>query len=305
MVIVLAAPGQGSQSQGFLAPWLEVDGVRDHLGELGEAAMVDLIAHGTVSDDDTIRDTKIAQPLIVAASIVTARVLLDGRRERVGAVAGHSVGEFAAAAVAGILSDADALSLVGVRGRAMADEAAKVQTGMSALLGGDSAEIDARLAELGLFPANMNGGGQVVVAGAKDALATLAENPPAGARVIPLSVAGAFHTSYMAGAVETLRTAAAQVEANNPTIAIYTNNDGSRVTGGSRYLDLLVGQVSSPVRWDLCMDSFAADGVTGVIELLPAGALVGLVKRAIKGTPTVAIKTPDDIATAIELLEAS
>ena len=304
-MIVVVAPGQGSQSQGFLAPWLEVDGVREQLGELGEAAEVDLIAHGTVSDDDTIRDTKIAQPLIVAASIVTARVLLDGRRERVGAVAGHSVGEFAAAAVAGILSNTDALSLVGVRGRAMADEAAKIETGMSALLGGTQPDIDERLAELGLFPANMNGGGQVVVAGAKDALAALAENPPAGTRVIPLSVAGAFHTAYMAGAVETLRDAAAAVSTNDPTIPIYTNKDGSRVASGDAYRDLLVGQVSNPVRWDLCMDAFAADGVTGVIELAPAGALIGLVKRAIKGTPTVAIKSPDDIAAAIELLEAS
>lgn len=304
-MIVVAAPGQGSQSQGFLAPWLEVAGVRDHLGELGEAAKVDLIAHGTVSDDDTIRDTKIAQPLIVAASIVTSRVLLNGRRDRVGAVAGHSVGEFAAAAISGILSDTDALSLVGVRGRAMADEASKIETGMSALLGGEQADIDARLAELGLFPANMNGGGQIVVAGSKDALGALAENPPAGARVIPLSVAGAFHTSYMSGAVDTLRDAAATVETANPTIPIYTNKDGSRVESGETYRDLLVGQVSNPVRWDLCMESFASDGVTGVIELAPAGALVGLVKRAIKGTPTVAIKTPDDIAAAIELLEAS
>lgn len=304
-MIVVVAPGQGSQSQGFLSPWLEVAGVREHLGELGEAAKVDLIAHGTTSDDDTIRDTKIAQPLIVAASIVTARVVLNERRDLVGAVAGHSVGEFAAAAVAGILSDSDALTLVGVRGRAMADEASKISTSMSALLGGDSTDIDARLAELGLFPANMNGGGQVVVAGAKDKLAELAENPPTGARVIPLSVAGAFHTSYMAGAVDVLRDAAETVATNDPTIPIYTNRDGSRVTSGATYRDLLVGQVSNPVRWDLCMESFANDGVTGVIELAPAGALVGLVKRAIKGTPTVAIKTPDDIAAAIELLEAS
>ena len=304
-MIVVAAPGQGSQSQGFLAPWLDVDGVRETLGTLGEAAKVDLITHGTVSDDETIRDTKIAQPLIVAASIVTGGLLLAGRRERVGALAGHSVGEFAAAALAGILSNVDALALVGVRGRAMADEAAKIETGMSALLGGEADDISARLAELGLFPANMNGGGQVVVAGAKDALAALAENPPAGARVIPLSVAGAFHTSFMGGAVETLRSASEGVVASDPTLPIYTNKDGSRVSSGSDYVDLLVGQVSNPVRWDLCMESFATDNVTGVIELAPAGALVGLVKRAIKGTPTVGIKTADDLPAAIELLAAS
>lgn len=304
-MIVVVAPGQGSQSAGFLAPWLELDGVRERLGDLSEAAQVDLIMHGTTSDDDTIRDTKIAQPLIVAASIVTSHVVLDGRRERVGAVAGHSVGEFAAAAVAGVLSDTDALSLVGVRGRAMAHEASLIETGMSALLGGDSAAIAARLDELGLFPANMNGAGQVVVAGAQSALAALAENPPAGARVIPLSVAGAFHTSYMTGAVDALRDAAANVSVRDPELPIYTNRDGSRIASGSQYLDLLVGQVSNPVRWDSCMDSFADDHVSGVIELAPAGALVGLVKRALKGTPTVAIKTPDDIPAAIELLEAS
>ena len=304
-MIVIVAPGQGSQSPGFLAPWLDVVGVREHLGELGEAAKVDLITHGTVSDDEMIRDTKIAQPLIVSASLVSARLLLNGRRKHVGAVAGHSVGEFAAAAVSGILTEADAVQLVGVRGRAMADEAAKIETGMSALLGGDAADIDQRLGELGLFPANMNGGGQVVVAGGKDALAALAENPPAGARVIPLSVAGAFHTSYMGGAVATLRDAAAHVQTRDPETPIYSNKDGSRVSTGSQYLDLLIGQVSSPVRWDLCMESFARDGVTGVIELAPAGALVGLVKRALKGTPTVAVKTPDDLSAAIELLEAS
>jgi [acyl-carrier-protein] S-malonyltransferase len=304
-MIIVVSPGQGSQTSGFLSPWLEVDGVREHLESLSDAARVDLVEHGTRSDDDTIRDTKIAQPLIVAASIVTGKLLFEGRRDAVSAVAGHSVGEFAAAALAGILSDTDALTLVGVRGRAMADEAGRVATGMSALLGGELDDITKALAELGLFAANMNGGGQVVVAGATDALAELTANPPAGVRVIPLSVAGAFHTSYMAGAVETLRTAAEGIATEDPSIPIYTNSDGSRVLSGSRYRDLLVGQVSNPVRWDLCMESFARDGVTGVIELAPAGALVGLVRRSIKGLPTVAVKTPDDLPAAIEMLEAS
>lgn len=304
-MIIVVAPGQGSQSSGFLSPWLEVDGVRDTIESLGEAAGVDLIRHGTVSDDDTIRDTQIAQPLIVAASIATASVLVNGSRESVGAVAGHSVGEFAAAVVAGILSPTDAMRLVGVRGRAMADEAAAIATGMAAVLGGDAEELDTRLTESGLFAANINGGGQVVIAGETDALSAFAANPPAGARVIPLSVAGAFHTTYMAGAVETLRAAATTIETNDPTVPIYTNRDGSRVASGRDYVDLLVGQVSNPVRWDLCMESFVRDGVTGVIELAPAGALVGLIKRSIKGIPTVAIKTPDDIAAARELLEAS
>ncbi len=304
-MIVLAAPGQGSQTPGFLAPWLEVDGVREHLERLSDAAEVDLIRHGTQSDEATIKDTQIAQPLIVAASIVTASLITAGRSGRVGAVAGHSVGEFAAAAVSGILSDTEALRLVGVRGRAMAAEAAKIQTGMAAVLGGEVAELQPVLAERGLFAANMNGAGQVVIAGAQDAIAEFAATPPTGLRVIPLAVAGAFHTSYMQGAVEVLRRAAESAEVNNPQIPIYTNRDGSRVASGTEYLDLLVGQVSHPVRWDLCMESFATDGVTGVIELNPAGALVGLARRALKGTPTVAIKTPDDLQAAIELLEAS
>jgi len=304
-VIIVVAPGQGSQTPGFLEPWLDVIGVREHLGSLSEAAGVDLIAHGTTSDADTIRATEIAQPLIVAAAIVTGNVLLDNHRDSVSAVAGHSVGEFAAAHLAGILSDIDAIKLVGVRGRAMATEAAKTPSGMSAVLGADSAELEAALKAHGLFAANMNGGGQVVIAGSLDALAAFAADPIEGSRVIPLQVAGAFHTEFMAGAVETLRDAAADVTASDPTIPIYTNRDGSRVESGVAYRDLLVGQVSNPVRWDLCMESFATDGVTGIIELAPAGALVGLVKRGIKGIPTVAIKTPDDVASAVELLEAS
>jgi [acyl-carrier-protein] S-malonyltransferase len=304
-MIIVVAPGQGSQTPGFLSPWLEVDGVAEHVAALSDAAGVDLVRHGTVSDADTIRSTDIAQPLIVAASIVTGALLVNDRLPSVSAVAGHSVGEFAAAQLAGILSDTDAMKLVGVRGRSMAAEASAIATGMSAVLGGDESELANALLELGLTAANMNGGGQVVVAGELDALAQLAANPVAGSRVIPLQVAGAFHTAFMAGAVETLRVAAETVETADPQISIYTNSDGSRVADGARYLELLVGQVSNPVRWDLCMQSFENDGVTGVIELAPAGALVGLVKRGIKGLPTVAIKTPDDLTAAIDLLEAS
>jgi [acyl-carrier-protein] S-malonyltransferase len=304
-MIVIVAPGQGSQTPGFLEPWLDIDGVREHLETLSDASEVDLISHGTVSDADTIRDTEIAQPLIVAASIVTGTLLLNERRDAVGGVAGHSVGEFSAAHLAGILSDVDAIRLVGVRGRAMANEASKVATGMSAVLGGDLESLNARLTELGLTAANMNGGGQIVVAGELAALAALAAEPAAGTRVIPLQVAGAFHTSFMAGAVETLRDAADTVTPKDPTMTIYTNRDGSHVSSGSAYLDFLIGQVGNPVRWDLCMDAIAHDGVTGIIELAPAGALVGLVKRGIKGLPTVAVKTPDDLAEAVELLEAS
>ncbi|MGY6498147.1 MAG: ACP S-malonyltransferase [Microcella sp.] len=304
-MIIVVAPGQGSQTPGFLEPWLEDAANRDRLEALGDSIGVDLVAHGTTSDADTIRDTRIAQPLIVAASLLSASALLTGRRDRVGAVAGHSVGEFTAAALAGVLSDEDALALVGVRGEAMAAAAAEVPTGMSAVIGGDAEALSARLEQLGLVPANVNGGGQVVVAGELNNLEAFAADPIPGARVIPLQVAGAFHTSYMASAVEAVRAAAADVSVSNPSIRLYTNRDGRVVTSGSEFVELLVGQISSPVRWDLCMESFTTDGVTGIIELLPGGALTGLAKRALKGVPTVAVKTPDDLGAAIDMLDAA
>lgn len=304
MTVVIVAPGQGSQTPGFLEPWLAEPRFAEHLDALADAAGVDLRTHGTVSDADTIRDTSIAQPLIVAASILSLAGVLDGgRRERVAGIAGHSVGEFAAAAGAGILGETDALRLVAARGRAMADAAAEAPTGMSAVIGADETELLARLAELGLEPANFNGGGQIVVAGALDALAALQSAPPAGARVIPLQVAGAFHTRYMASAVERLRAAAEGVSVADPTLRIWTNKDGSAVASGAAYLELLVGQVASPVRWDRNMETFAAEGITGLIELAPAGALVGLAKRGLKGVPTVAVKTPDDLPAAHALID--
>jgi [acyl-carrier-protein] S-malonyltransferase len=303
-VIVIVCPGQGSQTPGFLAPWVAESRFRDQLAGISDAVGVDLLAHGTTSDADTIRDTAIAQPLIVAAGLLTLSALLtDGRRERIGGIAGHSVGEVTAAAGAGILSETDAVALVRERGAAMADAAALAPTGMSAVIGADEAELLARLDELGLSPANYNGGGQVVVAGALDALAALAENPPERARVIPLQVAGAFHTRYMQPAADSLSSFAAALPVSDPTLRIWTNNDGSVVDSGRRFIDLLVGQVSSPVRWDLCMDAFAASGVTGLVELAPAGALAGLAKRGLKGVPTVAIKTPDDLPAAFELID--
>lgn len=302
-VIVVVCPGQGSQTPGFLSPWLEVPGLDDRLARYSEAAGLDLKAHGTVSDADTIRDTAIAQPLIVAAGLLTLSVLLDGRRSLLSGIAGHSVGEFTAAAAAGILSSTDAMALVAERGRAMSDAAAMTPTGMSAVVGADEAVLLSALHDLGLEPANFNGGGQIVVAGGLDALEKLKEAPPAGSRVIPLQVAGAFHTRYMAPAVDRLEAAASELSADTPSVPIWTNHDGHRVSSGREFLDLLVGQVSSPVRWDRCMESFAAAGVTGIIEVAPAGALVGLAKRALKGIPSVAVKTPDDIQAAVDMME--
>ena len=303
-VIVVVAPGQGSQTPGFLSPWLDLPGAADQLGAISDGLGIDLIAHGTTSDADTIRDTRVAQPLIVAAGLVTlAALLADGRREKIGGIAGHSVGEVTAAAGAGILAETDAVSFVRERGNAMADAAALEPTGMSAVIGGDETALLERLAELGLQPANFNGGGQIVVAGALPALAQLAENPLPGTRVIPLQVAGAFHTRYMQPAVAGLEFFAAGLEKHDPTLPIWTNRDGSRVESGSHFVELMVGQVSSPVRWDLTMASLAAAGVTGVIELAPAGALVGLAKRGLKGIPSVAVKTPDDLPAAFAMID--
>ena len=303
-VIVIVAPGQGSQTPGFLEPWLAEEGFRDHLASISDSVGIDLVAHGTVSDADTIRDTRIAQPLIVAAGLLTfGAVTAHGRREKIGAVAGHSVGEVTAAAAAGILSETDAVAFVRERGSSMADAAALEPTGMSAVIGGDEVVLLERLAELGLYPANFNGGGQIVVAGSLDALAALAADPVPGTRVIPLQVAGAFHTRYMQPAVSHMEYFAAGLEKNDPTLPIFTNRDGSLIQSGSHFVELMVGQVSSPVRWDLTMESLSAAGVTGIIELAPAGALVGLAKRALRGIPSVAVKTPDDLSAAFDLID--
>ncbi len=301
-MIVVVCPGQGSQTPGFLAPWLELDGAAERLAGYSEAAEVDLQLHGTVSDADTIRDTRIAQPLIVAASLIAGDALAARAGRRAEGIAGHSVGEIAALVGSGVLDATTGMRLVGIRGRAMADAAAHTPTGMSAVLGGDEQAVLDRLTELELSPANYNGGGQLVVAGALPALAALAEAPVKGTRVIPLQVAGAFHTAYMASAVAALRTAVAETSPTDPEITLWTNRDGSVVTDGAEALDYLVDQVSSPVRWDLCMASFADHGITGLIELAPAGALTGLAKRGLRGVPTVAVKTPEDLDAAVALL---
>ena len=301
-MIIAVFPGQGSQTPGFLSPWLEIEGSRERLEQYSDLAGIDLVAAGTEWDADRIRDTQVAQPLIVAASLLSWHALKDEAQRSAGGFAGHSVGEIAALVASGVVSDADGMRLVGIRGRAMAEAAAQEQTGMSAVLGGDQDAVVARLHELDLTPANYNGGGQIVAAGSLDALAELATAPPASTRVIPLQVAGAFHTRYMASAVETLRSAASNIAAHAPSATLWSNRDGATVADGRQALDRLIDQVASPVRWDLCMASFAEHAVTGIIELSPAGTLTGLVKRALRGTPTVAVKTPDDLAAAAAML---
>ena len=292
---IIVAPGQGSQKPGFLTPWLKVPGVEDTLRRWSDITGVDLILHGTQSDADTIRDTKVAQPLIVAAGLITGRALQEKLAGQTLSYAGHSVGEFTATALAGILSDDDAMSLVATRGRAMAEAAALVDTGMSAVLGLDYDAIAPQLEARGLVPANVNGGGQVVAAGEKAALAELKDNPPEGARVIPLDVAGAFHTHFMASAVDALSHAAASVDVSDPSATLYTNRDGSVVSSGAQMVEFLIGQVANPVRWDLCMESFARDGVTELVELAPAGALVGLAKRALKDVSSAKLDLPEQL----------
>jgi [acyl-carrier-protein] S-malonyltransferase len=305
-VIALVCPGQGSQTPGFLAPWLELPGLRDRAAALSEAAGVDLATHGTTSDADTIRDTAVAQPLIVGAGLLAVEALYTDRPDAlastVGVVAGHSVGEITAAAATGVLNPDDAMSLVSLRGRAMADASGITPTGMSAVLGGNPDEVLAALDRDGLTPANMNGAGQIVAAGTLEQLAALAAEPPPKARVIPLQVAGAFHTLHMAPAVEVLAAEWADHDVSDPGITLLSNADGAAVDSGAEFLRRLISQVRNPVRWDRCTETMTSLGVTGLIELAPAGTLVGLAKRAMKGVQTVGLKTPDDLDAARELL---
>lgn len=304
-MIVIACPGQGSQTPGFLTEWMQTPEDREFLEDVSREIGVDLVTHGTESDADTIRDTAVAQPLIVAASLLAWRALERRTDMTDVGVAGHSVGEFAAAAIAGVFSQADALSLVTTRGQAMAQAATEADTSMAAVVGGSEDDVVAAIESHGLTAANRNGGGQIVAAGSKDALAHLTAEPPRGARVLPLQVAGAFHTEYMASAIPTLQEKAQQVEVRDPSRPLWTNADGSRVTSGTVYRDLLVTQISQPVRWDLCMQSFLDTKIQGFIELLPAGALSGIAKRAMRGVPNVAIKSPADVDAAIALIQGT
>lgn len=300
-VLVLVAPGQGAQTPGFLTPWLDLPGVADRLHWWSAVAGLDLVHYGTKADADEIRDTAVAQPLLVAAGLVSALSLFPhpaaGRRA-VGAVAGHSVGEITAAAGAGVITAESAMALVRQRGLAMAEAAAVTTTGMSAVLGGDPEEVLAHLEKLGLTPANINGGGQIVAAGTAEQLAALAEDKPEKARVIALKVAGAFHTHHMAPAVSTLEALVPGVTVRDPGTRYVSNADGQVVGSGDEIVRRLVQQVSNPVRWDLCMETFKELGVTAIIEMAPAGTLVGLAKRALPGVKTLALKTPDDIDAA-------
>ena len=311
-MLAILAPGQGAQVPGFLTPWLEVPGVADAVTWWSAVLDLDLARLGTTADADEIKDTAIAQPLLVGAALAAATTIFDRPRPQlaldelasnVAVVAGHSVGELTAAALGGVLTPESALVLVRERGRAMAKAAAATPTGMTAVLGGDPKAVLERIAELGLTPANVNGAGQVVAAGTLEQLEALAANPPEGARLRPLAVAGAFHTNHMSPAVDRLRELAVGIPTSEPRTRLLQNADGVVVQHGPDFVGRLVDQVAAPVRWDACMKTLGDLGVSAVIELPPAGTLVGLIKRSLPGVETLALKSPDDLDAARVLID--
>ena len=305
-VLVIVAPGQGAQTPGFLTPWLEDPVFAARFDWLATVAGIDLAHYGTEADAETIRDTKVAQPLLVATGLIAALDLFPHPADafsRIGAVAGHSVGELTAAAGARAITAEQAMVLVRERGNAMADAAAITATGMTAVLGGDRDEVLASVERHGLTAANDNGPGQVVAAGTMEQLAAFAEDPPAKARLMPLSVAGAFHTSHMGPAVDRLASLARSVSTHDPRTPVISNRDGQVVHDGRDVLRRIVGQIANPVRWDLCMETMSDLGVTGILEMPPAGTLTGIAKRALKGVETFALKTPDQLDAAREFCD--
>src|SRR3954471_4462334 len=306
LMLVIVAPGQGAQTPGFLEPWLEEERYAERLRWLSAVADVDLEHYGTKAKAETIRDTAVAQPLLVGSALVAALELFPHPADafgKVGAVAAHSVGELTAAAGARAITAEQAMVLVRERGRAMATASAATPTSMTAVLGGDRDEILAKLAEHGLTAANDNGPGQIVAAGTVEELAALAADPPAKTRLIPLSVAGAFHTKHMEPAVQTLAKYATAISTHDPRTRLISNRDGHVVHDGRDVLQRLVNQVNAPVRWDLCMQTMSDLDVTGILELPPAGTLTGIARRALKGVETFALKTPDQLDDARAFVE--
>ena len=296
-MLAIIAPGQGSQTPGMFNSWIQDPLLKELLLSWSDAIGLDLLHLGTVADAEEIKDTANAQPLIVAASLLGAHAL--GIKD-FAVTSGHSVGEIAAAALSGAMTESDALTLVRARGVEMAKAAASSPSGMSAILGGDRTEVLAAISALNLVAANDNGAGQIVAAGDLQALASLNENPPTGSRVRALAVAGAFHTQFMQPAVDPLRVLASSIATHQVVIKVISNKDGQVVTDGAEVLNRIVNQIANPVRWDLCMETLKSLGVTGVIELPPAGTLVGLLKRAAPEIETFALKSADDVNAARE-----
>lgn len=302
-MIALLAPGQGSQTEGMLSPWLELAGAADQLALWSKASGVDLVRLGTTASTEEITDTAVTQPLVVAATLLahqelTKRGLLSDADL---VVAGHSVGEIAAYAIAGVIAADDAVALAATRGAEMAKACAVEPTGMSAVLGGDESDVLARLEQLDLFPANRNAAGQIVAAGPLTALEKLAEDPPEKARVRALGVAGAFHTKYMASALDGYAAAAAAVQTSEPTAKLLSNRDGKPVTSAAAAMEALVAQLTQPVRWDLCTATLRDLEVAAAVEFPPAGTLTGIAKRELRGVTARAVKSPADLDALAEL----
>lgn len=300
-MIALTCPGQGAQTPGFLGPWLELESFRQEIEKYSAILEMDLIHFGTKADAETIKDTKIAQPLIVAASMASHTVLVEALNDDsvFAGVAGHSVGEIAAANIAGVMEAEAALKFVKARGDQMARAATLEASSMAAVVGGEQEIVLDHLSNLGLFAANYNGKGQIVAAGSSAKIQELIDSPPPGTRVVGLAVAGAFHTSFMETAKVALSSLASSIRTENPKLLLWSNSDGARVDSGDKFLELLINQVSNPVRWDKTMDAMASDGVSAVIELLPGGTLTGIAKRAMPAVATLAMKSPEDLEKAV------
>ncbi|WP_343600798.1 ACP S-malonyltransferase [Mycobacterium sp.] len=296
-MIALLAPGQGSQTPGMLASWLELPGAADQIAAWSTAAGLDLVRLGTTASAEEITDTAVTQPLVVAATLLAHRELT--RRgvmpDTDTIVAGHSVGELAAYAIAGVICADDAVALAATRGAEMARACASEPTGMSAVLGGDEADVLGRLEQLDLVAANRNAAGQIVAAGRLTALDKLAEDPPAKARVRPLATAGAFHTHFMASALEGYAAAAAAITPAEPTATLLSNRDGKPVSSAADAMEKLVAQLTRPVRWDLCTETLRQHDVSAIVEFPPAGALAGIAKRELRGVATHAVRQPADL----------
>ena len=297
-MLVIVAPGQGSQTPGMLTPWLANSAFKSVIETASTACGIDLIKHGTESDAETIRDTAIAQPLIVASSLGSLAAISEVTGfpiSKADAAAGHSVGEISAAIATGVLSLEDGMKLVSIRANEMAKAAAQTPTGMAAVLGGNREDVIAALDAMDLIAANENGANQIVAAGSIENIDKLIATPPTGSRVRPLQVAGAFHTHFMSSAQSAVADIAATFSANSPTVQLVSNKSGDVVTDGKEFLNRIVGQVASPVRWDLSMETFSSMGITGMIELFPGGTLTGIAKRALAGVELLAISSIEDI----------
>ena len=304
-MIALSCPGQGAQTPGFLKPWLEIESFKSEIEKYSAILDMDLVHFGTEADAEQIKDTKIAQPLIVAASMASHAALIGALKDSsfIQGVAGHSVGEIAAANIAGVFDTEAALKFVKARGEQMAIAASLEASSMAAVVGGEQDVVLDHLFNLGLFAANYNGKGQIVAAGSSSKVQELIDSPPAGTRVVGLAVAGAFHTSFMESAKVALASLAVSISCQDPKLLIWSNSGGVSVSNGDKFLDLLIKQVANPVRWDLTMDSMVSDGVSAVIELLPGGTLTGIAKRAMPGVATLALKSPEDLEKAVSFVK--